>query len=228
MRLFIVEEDGVELNKEWMFLIPEFATLIRRDKGSKGDYRGEKKLKARKEFTFIYFDLDFTSPIRDWEDFERREEAMKYAELTEADLDEEVMAAHSKYNELLLKAARSLRTLRSVKKSLDALDKYYEDIDFSEVDKKGELKHDMSSYLNNIPKLAKAYDAVEQFEKRVMDELKGEESIRGKNTLGGKEGKRTDNNWNEGAAQPAERIPSTNMKDLAQILAMEKDEEDED
>jgi hypothetical protein len=221
MRLFTVREDyQVDLNKDWLYLIPEFAELIRRDKGSKGDYRGDRKLKARREFTFIYFDLDFTSPIREYGEWERREEAMKYADLKESDLDAAVMAAHAKYNELLNKSARSLKTLKAVEKSLDALDSYFEDVDFTKVDKKGELVHTPNQYLGNIERLDKAYTSIERFRKRVEEELKGDSSIRGTATLGGKEGKRV--NWEEveptAIVDTAERVKPTNMKDLAAML----------
>lgn len=188
MRLFTLENDAqVELNKEWIMLIPEFADLLKRDKGSPGDYRGDKKLKAKRELTFIYFDLDFTSPIREWPEFERRQEAMRYAGLEEKDLDDKVMAAHAKYDELLLGSSRSLKTLRAVEKSLDALDTYFENLDFSATDKKGELVHNPNSYLLNLERLGKAYDSLDKFRKRVQEELKGEASIRGTATMGRKE-----------------------------------------
>ena len=220
MRLFEIGPDYlVELNKVWIALIPEFANLLKRDKGSAGDYRGEKKLKARREFAFIYFDLDFTSPIREWDEFERREEAMKYAGLTEADMDAAVMDAHRKYNELLLKSSRSLKTLRAVEKSLDAMDQYFEGIDFKERDKKGEMVHNPNTHLKNIEGLGKAYDALDKFRKRVEEELKGDQSIRGAATLGLKEGKRQ-GSWDECDAAPsaADPVPQTSFSDIAKML----------
>jgi hypothetical protein len=225
MKLFTITENfEVELNKEWIYLIPEFAALMRRDKrgGTKGDARGDKKLRARKEFKFIYFDLDFSSPIRDYPDYERRQEALKYAELIEKDLDDLVMEAHACYNNLMLNATRSLKTLRAVKKSLDALDNYFEDLDFTKVDKKGELLHNPNSYLVNLERLDKAYTSVEKFEKRVIDELKNTGSIRGTATLGEMEGKRKD--WSEAVSRKSEdtdmseRIEPTSMMDLAKII----------
>jgi hypothetical protein len=222
MRLFEIDENlQVELNKVWISLIPEFNYLLKRDKGSEGDYRGEKKLKARRELTFIYFDLDFTSPIREWDEFERREEAMKYAGLTEADLDDKVMAAHETYNKLLLNSSRSLKTLRAVEKSLDQLDSYFESIDFNAVDKKGELLHSANQYLTNLEKLGKSYAAVEAFKKRVGEELKGEGSIRGANILGRKEG--TKREWKENAGGN-NTTPSFNFSEIGKLLEDDKDE----
>lgn len=225
MRLFTIDNNyQVELNKEWITLIPEFNALLRRDKGSEGDYRGDKKLKARREFTFIYFDLDFTSPIREWEEFERREEAMKYAGLVESDMDKVLMTAHAKYNELLLGSSRSLKTLKSVEKSLDQLDTYFETIDFTATDNKGELLHSAGQYLTNLEKLGKSYTAVENFKKRVAEELKGEASIRGQSTLGRKEGTKRD--WGEKTTKP-ETIQQTSFADISNLL-QDDDNETED
>lgn len=229
MKLFKIGPDyQVDLNKEWILMVPAFAALIKRDKGSEGDYRGDKKLRTRKELTFIYFDLDFSSPLREWDPFERREEALKYALMKESDIDELVMAAHDEYKKLLLNSSRSLKTYNAVVKSLDQLDKYFEDIDFSLTDKKGELLHDPKAYLANLKTLEGAYDSVDKFRKRVDEELSDDGGIRGQASLGGKEGKR-DKGWTEGYIAPAERAPQTNMKDLATMLSgMDEQENDED
>ena len=223
MRLFTIDNNfQVELNKEWIALIPEFNVLLKRDKGSEGDYRGDKKLKARREFTFIYFDLDFTSPIREWEEFERRQEAMKYAGLVEADMDDKLMEAHALYSRLLEGSSRSLKTLKAIEKSLDQLDDYFETIDFSERDKKGEPVHSANQYLTNLEKVGKSYTAVEQFKKRVAEELKGDAGIRGQNTLGRKESTKRDA-WTEKTVT-TEVIKTTSFADIANLL--QDDEED--
>jgi hypothetical protein len=236
MRLFTIGSDfQAELNIDWLSLVPEFSALLRRDKGSKGDYRGEKKLKARREFTFIYFDLDFTSPLKEYEEFERRQQALHYAGLTESDLDEAVMAAHKEYNNLLMNSSRSLKTLRAVKKSLDQLDKYFEEIDFSKVDKMGKLLHTTDSYLKNLKTLKGAYDSVDEFEDRVKQELTGDGGIRGNASLGGKEGKR-DNTWTEAPEETKPETEPETKSDIEQISfaelgdlikGMEKEEETE-
>lgn len=234
MRLFTLDENyQVELNKEWIMLIPEFNALLKRDKGSPGDYRGEKKLKARKEFTYIYFYWDFTSPIRDWEDYERHMEAMKYAGLEEKDMDGPLMEASKHYNELLLKGARSLKTLRAVEKSLTALDTHFETLDFTKVDKKGELVYKTNTYLLDLQRLDAAYTSVEKFKKRVTDELKGTDSkIRGTASLGRKETTGM-GEWREGSQLPdpssaTESKTAPAFKSLADMIEQfEKEEDDE-
>jgi hypothetical protein len=193
MRLFEIGEDrSVQLNKPWIFLVPELAELLKRDKRSEGDYRGDKKLRAIAEFTFIYFYTDFSSPIRDWEDNERQKEAEYYAgeKLKEFGLDDKVWIAQKKYHELQLAASRPLRTLKSLYKGMEAMDSYFENIDFTLKDKMGKLLNDPSAFVINASKLNKMYDEVRNFEKRVEDDLKQSVSgIRGPNsTLGDQEG----------------------------------------
>lgn len=198
MRLFEIDEDRqVSLNRIWIGLIPEFNTLLKRDKGSEGDYRGSKKLKATREFTFIYFFTDFSSPIRDWEDDERKKEALYYSSLTEKDLDEAVWTAQAKYFQLQLEASRPLRTLKALYKGLHAMDTYFESIDFSKTDKQGKLLNSPTDFVNNAGKLNKMYDEIRNFEKRVEDDMKQAVSgIRGPNsTLGDQEGQKK--SWSE-------------------------------
>lgn len=198
MRLFELDENKeVLLNKPWINVIPEFKALLTRDKGSKGDYRGEKKLRAIKEFTYIYFFIDFSSPIRDWEDEERKKEALYYAQLEAGDIDDLVLTAQDKYFQLQLEASRPLRTLKALYKGLHAMDSYFEDIDFTKTDKQGKLLNSPTDFVNNAAKLNKMYDEIRNFEKRVEDDLKNSASgIRGPNsTLGDNEGQKKD--WSE-------------------------------
>lgn len=207
MRLFEIDENfNVKPNKVWIGMIPEFKILLFRDKSNNGtgpsttpDTAG-RHTKARKEFAFIYFNVDFGSPIRDWEPKERRKEALKYANLKEEDIDEKINIACKKYEELQLASSRSLRTYRSMMKGVDALDTHFESINFDAIDKQGKQLHSPDGFVNNVGKMNKVYDELRIFEKRVEDDLKNTDSgIRGNAMLGDLEGQRTNVNstWSE-------------------------------
>lgn len=192
MRLFELGEDKqVMLNKVWIAMIPEFVAVLKADKGSKGDYRGSLKLLAQKQFTFIYFYTDFSSPIKDWQDEERRKEAIYYAGLEEKELTPLVWAAQEKYQELQVKGSRPLRTLKNLYKGLDALDTYFGAIDFTLKDSLKRLVNDPSDLITNATKMKKMYAEIREFEKMVEEDLKQTNTgIRGPNsTLGDQEGK---------------------------------------
>lgn len=223
MRLFEVDENyELVLNKPWIAMIPEFAEIIKRDKGSEGDYRGSKKLRARRELAFVYFMQDFSSPIRDWEPEEKRKEALYYAGMTEKDVDEALEKALEKYSELMLKASRSLRTLKAMYKGLDALDDYFANLDFTATDKKGELKHDPTGFANQMTKMNKVYDELRNFEKRVEEDMKQATGIRGPNsTLGDMEGqKRTwsERDISEGSTHVGGPKSTGNFKDILETI----------
>lgn len=186
----------VKLNKPWILQIPEFATLYKRDKRSEGDYDGRRKLRTHREFTFIFFYTDFTSPLRNWDADERFKESLVYAGLEEKDIDEPIKAAVHKYEELQHKATRSLRTLKSIMKGMDAFDNYLETVDFSKTDADGRLVNSTDKFVNQIAKVNKMYDEVQKFEKRVEQELKeGGTGIRGTAIKGENEDKVDD--WSE-------------------------------
>ncbi len=235
MRLFEIDpnDSTVALNKEWIMLIPEFNALLKRDKGSKGDYRGDNKLKAKREFTFIYFYADFASPLRDWKEEEKKTEALRYAGLTGEDLDQKVLEALEVYMKLMLKVSRALRTYRSMLKSLDEMDDYLENLDMSAKDKKGELVNNPLTVASFVDKMDKVYTSVKNFEKRVEEELKlGSTGIRGTAELGEMEltGKRVWSEQDISSGSKTTKVSATfqSMMENVQELNLIKDDDTEE
>jgi hypothetical protein len=186
----------VQLNREWVGLVPEFKEILTKSKGVKGDNDGRKKLHATRIFTFIYMLVDFKSPLRNMDGKEKYKQALRSAELEEADITAQVKEATAVYEMYQENSARSLRSLKSMRTSLDRADKYFEKVDFDERDKKGELVYSMAEYLNNMKKMDDVYTSFEAFEERVHRQLTEQVAVRGERTLGGKEGTRT--GWEEG------------------------------
>jgi hypothetical protein len=193
---FNTQNGMIQLNRVWISMVPEFKEILVKSKPVKGDNDGRKKLHAQRVFTFIYLLTDFKSPLRDMQESEKLGEALRCSELTSSDIDEKVKKALEVYEWYQENSARSLRTLKSMRKSLNQLDKYFEDIDFTKTDKKGELLHSAKEYLANMAGVEKAYDSYEKFEERVHTQLTEAVTVRGDRKLGGKEGKRQ--GWEEG------------------------------
>ena len=223
MDFFEIDENDytVKLNRVWMYLIPEFADILRRDKGSSGDKGGHRKMWARKRFAYIYFYIDFKSPIYKWEDSLtnnlKRPEALRYTGLDKADIEQDYMVAAIKcYKQLQFKAARSLRTLEAVNMGLENLDNYFENIDFNKTDKMGKPMYSTKEYMSNIKELNRAYDELGAFEKRVMAELTKSGGIRGSATKGDREAVKSTSGeskvWNEGGEDQGD---SPNWLDLS-------------
>jgi hypothetical protein len=202
----------IQLNREWIWMVPEFKEILVRSKPVKGDADGRKKLHAQRVFTWIYMMVDFKSPLRDMTDEDRLAEALRCSDLEPEDITDQVRRALDVYDAYQDNAARSLRTLKSMRKSLKQLDNYFETIDFNAKDKKGELLHSAKEYLANLGSVKKAYESYEEFEDRVYRELTKGESVRGAKVLGGKEGKRT--SWQEG------RRPAATGTDFTKLSAV--------
>lgn len=228
MRLFEIDEDTneVKLNKPWIQMVPEFAALMSPDRcrGTKGDSDGRNKLRARKELTFIYFMVDFGSPLRDWEEDEKFKESLYYAELTDKDVDATVLKAKSKYEQLFFQAARALRTYKSMQMALDEVDSYFETVNFRDTDKKGELVHSINDLIGAGKKAEEYYVALANMEKRVEEQLTaGAKTIRGTAELGDQETKKG-NSWSESdiaensSRMAGNNIASKNFTDLSSIL----------
>jgi hypothetical protein len=202
----------IQMNRDWIYMVPEFKEIAIRSKKCKGDHDGRKKLHAQRIFTFIYMLVDFRSPLRDMEGEIREKEALRCAELEKADVTDEVRTATGVYEWYQENSARSLRTLKALRRSLDQADNYFLQVDFGEKDKKGELVYSMKEYIQNMKGIDDAYNAFKAFEERVYRELEEKQTVRGERKLGGKEGKRT--SWEEG------RRPDTKSKEFKQMTDM--------
>lgn len=190
LRLFDISEDyKVKLNREFLYTIPVFRQIIYRDKGSKGDYRGDKKLLAIKDFSFIFHYVDPRSPLDGWEEDERLEQALIYAEKTKVELgcDPELNMALLEYIRLLTNCSPTLRTLRTAQKVLHRLDKYLSEIDFNERDDKGRTIHTPATIMVAVTKLGEYQRNLKSIEQQVLAELNGSTGIRGKADKGDRE-----------------------------------------
>lgn len=200
-RLFVINnENDIDLNKEWLHLIPEFSKILHRVWKVEGDSDGRKKFMQRRVFGYIYMMYDFGSPLYTWKEELRHEEALKMMRLKPADVKEEGVAeAAEKYKELQLESVPALKALHAMYSSLDTMNEYLTRINLSEEDKQGKPKHTPASITRAIKDMNAAYDAVATMERRVMEAMKqeGANTIRGTATLGGKEGKRA-KEWEEG------------------------------
>ena len=184
MTLLELNSENEIILKPWVKLIPEFKELFRQYGKVKFSHsRGEKLIK------YIYFMLDFTSPLRNWNDTTKEEEARRYAGLTEEEVRtcKDLKAAMELYITMQQNNCRPLRTFIAAKKGMDAMDEYLENVNFTEVDKQGKLKFTPNQFIDNLSKTNKAYDELYKLEKRVETELENNTGSRGTSTLGDKE-----------------------------------------
>lgn len=205
LRLLEISEDyKLQINKEWILMVPEFALLVSRDRGSVGDSQGRQKKRAIKELSFVYLMEDFLSPYRELPEYEKRIAVLKTLQLKETDIDQAIEDAQMAYREILYANAPSLRTLQIVRASREKLEDYFQEIDLNVTNARGDLIYNTTTYMNNIKQLPVMEDAIKEYEKMVYADLLNETGIRGKAQKGYNEGKtRT---LTEGAA-PIDKSP---------------------
>lgn len=119
--IFTVESDVLVINKDYVRGIPEFRTILERDRGSKGDQDGRKKFKAFKEFFYIYMVASlFSYPNKGgYNDKAVHEAGIKEAQLEDNyKPDAEVRAAIEKYKRIQLDSLPTLGVIHSVLRAL--------------------------------------------------------------------------------------------------------------
>jgi hypothetical protein len=178
------ERSEVKINQVWIAQIPEFKELFK-DSAGKVRYSNPKGVKY---LTYIYFMLDFTSPIRDWIKEEKAEEARRYTGLTVEDVKSpKLKDALAYYTTLQYKACRPLKSFRAAQVALNSMDEYFETVDFSATDKQGKLLYNPNQFTDNIAKLHKAYQELAKLENFVLMELQKNVGIRGQAEMGDEE-----------------------------------------
>lgn len=207
MKLFEIDENNeVKINAPWIRMIPELKSLF--DSGTK-KLAWDKNTYARKLLAYIYFVRDFSSPLRDWEEDKRKEESLRYTELTEADVTTpKMLTALEYYSKLQYEACRALKTYEASLKGLDAMDKYLSEINFDKVDKMGKALYTPNQFAANLALSDKAYDILDKLANRVASQLEQSTGMRGKSDMGDREKQmtqgdvRNDVPWDENVIAP--------------------------
>ncbi len=156
----------VTLDREWISTIKEFKKILTRDKGSKGDIDGRKKLQAIREFTFIYHYCDYASKFGNFAEEDKIKQCTSNADLPEDfdyTKDEDLVAAIFKYKQL--QETPALRVLNEAKEGLHSAHKVIRkirlhletelaNIDLSKIDTEEEEEEEDSKTKYKKPKEA--------------------------------------------------------------------------
>ena len=158
MQIFIFDNatNTLQIDDYSILLIKEFAKLWEPERNKcKEDKTGEKRLRAFKEFTYIYLVLDFKSPYFKSPIKDRQEAALLDAGLKESDLqDPDFIAAYQKYEELQ-DSDPILTSIKVAYRTLYKFQVYLDNIDFSEVDIEGKPIHKAKDVLASIGEISK-------------------------------------------------------------------------
>ena len=179
MELFRIENYKALINKTDVYLVPEFKAMLElKYNTQKGDHQGRNRVRAYKEFTFLYFYIDYRSEYNNYTETEKKAEALLAANLPEDySFSKELKAAIKKYKEL--QETRILKLLNAANNAIDKIRIYYDNLDFTSTDNQGKPRHDPSKVLISINGLAKTIESLEKLEKKVKQSLKQDTGVRG-------------------------------------------------
>lgn len=171
----------VELNLPEILLVKEFATLIESKRNiCKEDPKGEKCLRAFREFTYIWLAIDWKSVYSDYSEQERHEEALKDAHMTEEEFNNpEFRAACRKYREIQ-ESNRSVRMLQAAQTTVDNFIEYFTNIvDLNDRDANNKPIFKVKDIISEISSLSKVNEELKILEGQVKKEMMETTNIRG-------------------------------------------------
>ena len=182
MQIFIFDNttNSLRIDDYSILLVKEFAKLWEPERNKcKEDKTGNKRLRAYKEFTYIYLVLDFKSPYFKSPIKDRQEAAMIDSGLTEDDLKDPVFAAaYNKYEELQ-DSDPILTSIKVAYRTLYKFQVYLDNIDFSEVDVDGKPIHKAKDILGSIGEISKMRTQLQELEMQHKTDLAAQSKIRG-------------------------------------------------
>lgn len=172
MKLFDIENGKVVL-KASSLAIPEFKQIWDRDKDPD-------KVKAYQELSYITFlcDASLDNPYRNYAEFDRDKVLKKdFFGTEDAETDELVDKAIEKYKET--QDTVSVRLLRSARSAADKLSKYFDKVDFDQMDKMGKPVYSAKDLSSNLKEIGSIVKSLSVLEDQVKKEQTNSARIRG-------------------------------------------------
>ena len=171
MQIFIFDNatNTLRIDDYSILLVKEFAKLWEPKRNiCKEDKKGELRIRAYKEFTYIYLVLDFKSPYFKYLEKDKHEAALADSGLTEEDLkDEDFLAAYHKYQEMQ-ETDPILALIKTAYHTIYKMRIHLDSIDFSEIDGDGKPIYkpkDVIADITSISKIRTELQALEELHK---------------------------------------------------------------
>ena len=171
MQIFIFDNttNSLRIDDYSILLVREFAKLWEPERNKcKEDKKGEQRIRAYKEFTYIYLVLDFKSPYFKYLEKDKHEAELADSGLDETDLkDEDFLAAYHKYQEMQ-ETDPILSLIKTAYHTIYKMRVHLDGIDFSECDADGKPIYkpkDVIADLTSISKIRTELQTLEELHK---------------------------------------------------------------
>lgn len=171
----------VELNHHEITLVKEFSDLMTNERNiCKEDPKGQYKLKAFREFSYIYLAIDWQSPYADFSEQERHTMALQDSKLTEEEFNDPLFRAACRKFKSLQESTRSIRLLHAAQETVDKFIDYFHNIDPEERDPQtGKPIFKVKDIMAEISSLSKVQDELNTLEAMVKKEMAEQSQLRG-------------------------------------------------
>jgi hypothetical protein len=171
----------VELNTPEIILIKEFSELMKDERNICADDKtGLYRLRAFREFTYIYLALDWQSPYADFPEQERHTMALHDASLTDEEFNNPEFRAACRKFKSIQDSTRSIRLLHAAQETVDKFMDYFHNIDPEERDvQTGKPIFKVKDIMAEVSSLSKVLDELNTLESMVKKELAETSSVRG-------------------------------------------------
>lgn len=158
-------ENVLEIDDYSILLIKEFKDLwdLKRNI-CKDDKTGKKRLKAIKEFTYIYLTLDFKSPYFQDTEADKHEAALIDSGLNKEDLEDSLFISAYKKYEKIQNSDPILSLIKTAYKTLYKMQVHLDNLDFEEVDSEGREIHKPKDVLADLGGIATMRSKLQELE----------------------------------------------------------------
>ena len=142
------------------------------------------RIRAYKEFTYIYLVLDFKSPYFKYLEKDKHEAALADSGLDESDLkDEDFLAAYHKYQEMQ-ETDPILSLIKTAYHTIYKMRVHLDSIDFSEVDADGKPIYKPKDVIGDLTSISKIRTELQALEELHKTNREAEAAVRGGISLG--------------------------------------------
>lgn len=188
MNIFIFDgtTNSLKIDEYEILLVKEFADLWDKNRNKcKDDKNGDLRIKAFKEFTYIFLMLDYKSPYFKYAERDKHEAALVDSGLTEKDLQDPLFkAAYHKYDEIQ-NSDPFLELIRTAFKTLRKTRIFLDNIDYNnDVDSEGRPLYKPADVIKDIGSIGKMRVQLQELEENYKSNLAADNKIRGSAELG--------------------------------------------
>lgn len=171
----------LEIAKPEILLVKEFADLLdyKRNK-CKQDPGGTQCLRAFRELTYIWLALSWQSPLKDYYEQDRHEEAIKSSGLTEKEFNDPTFRCACRKFKQIQDENRSIKMLKAAQSTVDKFIDYFTNVDPSERDPlTGKPIFKVKDIIAELSNLHKVHEELTILDNNVKKEIAETTNIRG-------------------------------------------------